>query len=68
MEYLITSRQALSAALRAGLRPERLNLSGVAVLTFSRGVVERLSKLCELEDLPTRASLCRRTCREAREV
>jgi uridine phosphorylase len=52
MEYLITSRQALSAALRAGLRPERLNLSGVAVLTFSRGVVERLSKLCELEDAP----------------
>jgi uridine phosphorylase len=50
MEYLITPRQTLSAALRAGLAPESLDLSGVAVVTFSRTVIERLSELCALED------------------
>jgi uridine phosphorylase len=49
MDYLITSRQALSAARRAGLDPE-LDLSGVAVLTFSSQVIEQLNDLCGLED------------------
>lgn len=50
MEYLVTARQTLSAARRAGLDLESLKLSGVAVVTFSRGVLERLSELGELED------------------
>lgn len=48
--YLVTARQTLLAARRAGLTEEELNLSGIAVLTFSRALVERLDELCELKD------------------
>jgi uridine phosphorylase len=48
--YLITPEQTLSAARRAGLDDDDLNLSGIAVVTFSRPVIERLDELCGLED------------------
>jgi hypothetical protein len=48
--YLITPEQTLSAARKAGLRNDDLNLSGIAVVTFSRHVLERLGELCALED------------------
>lgn len=50
MGYLVTSRQTLSAGCRAGLGPNELRLPGVAVITFSRGVMERMDELCGLED------------------
>ncbi len=40
----------MSAARRAGLDDEQLNLSGVAVLTFSKMVMDRLEALCGLEE------------------
>ena len=48
--YLVTPQQTLSAARKAGLDEEQLQLSGLAVLTFSRAVVERLDVLCALQD------------------
>jgi uridine phosphorylase len=48
--YLITPQQTLSAARRSGLDDERLALSGIAVLTFSKGVMDRLDELCSLAD------------------
>jgi len=50
ISFLITPQQALSAARRSGLDDERLTLSGVAVLTFSKAVVDRLEALCDLKD------------------
>jgi hypothetical protein len=50
MTWLITPEQTLSAARQAGLGDEALKMSGIAVLTFSKAVVERLEELCALED------------------
>jgi uridine phosphorylase len=50
MTWLITPQQTLSAARQAGLGDEALKLSGVAVLTFSKAVVDRLEELCALKD------------------
>ena len=50
MAWLITSEQTLSVAQQAGINDDVLNLEGVAVLTFSKGVVDRLEELCGLED------------------
>lgn len=50
MNWLITPEQILSTARQAGLGDEALKLDGVAVLTFSRGVMERLESLCGLTD------------------
>jgi uridine phosphorylase len=50
MTWLISSRQTLAAARQAGVDEDKLGLSGAAVLTFSRGVVDRLDKLCGLEE------------------
>jgi uridine phosphorylase len=50
MSWLITPEQTLSAARQAGLGDEALKLSGLAVLTFSKAVVDRLEELCALED------------------
>jgi hypothetical protein len=47
---LITPQQTLSAARQAGLGDEALKLSGVAVLTFSKAIVDRLEELCALKD------------------
>ncbi len=58
IEYLVTPRQTVAAALSNGVPPEALNLSGVAVLTFSRAIMERLEELCQLRDaqwIPQRA-------------
>jgi ribosomal protein S18 acetylase RimI-like enzyme/uridine phosphorylase len=50
MAYLITPQQTLSAARQAGLHNDDLNLSGIAVVTFSKPVIDRLDELCGLED------------------
>jgi uridine phosphorylase len=50
MTWLITPQQTLTAARQAGLGDEELELSGVAVLTFSKAVVDRLETLCGLTD------------------
>lgn len=51
MTWLITPEQTLSAARQAGVDDEVLKLSGVAVLTFSKAVVDRMEELCALEDV-----------------
>jgi uridine phosphorylase len=48
--YLITPLQTQAAAKQAGLTDEQLGLSGMAILTFSKAVVDRLAELCNLED------------------
>jgi uridine phosphorylase len=48
--YLVTPQQTLAVARQSGLDDERLALDGIAVLTFSRGVMERLEELCGLAD------------------
>lgn len=48
--YLVNPQQTLAAARQAGLGEEQLALSGLAVLTFSRAVMDRLDELCGLED------------------
>lgn len=50
MTWLITPEQTLAVARQAGLGDEELQLGGVAVLTFSKAVVDRLEALCGLED------------------
>jgi len=50
MTYLITPEQTLSAARCAGVRDHDSDLSGMAVVTFSRHVIERLDDLCALKD------------------
>ncbi len=50
MTWLITPEQTLSAARQAGLGDGELKLGGVAVLTFSKAVVDWLQALCGLED------------------
>ena len=47
---LVTSAQTTSAARQAGLSDDALRLSGLAVLTFSRTIVERLTELCALRE------------------
>jgi uridine phosphorylase len=48
--YLITPQQTLSAARQAGLGEEEMALSGIAVLTFSKAVIDRLEEHCDLQD------------------
>jgi len=50
MRYLITPQQTLSAARQDGLGDGELRITGIAVLTFSKTVVDRLEELCGLED------------------
>jgi uridine phosphorylase len=50
--YLVNPQQTLAAARQAGLGEEQLALSGIAVLSFSREVVDRLDELCGLENVP----------------
>jgi uridine phosphorylase len=49
--YLVNPQQTVAAARQAGLAEEQLALSGIAVLTFSRVVVDRLDELCGLEEV-----------------
>jgi uridine phosphorylase len=48
---LVNPQQTLAAARLAGLGGEQLAPSGIAVLTFSRRVMDRLDRLCGLEDV-----------------
>jgi uridine phosphorylase len=48
--FLINAQQTLSAARRDGLGDEHLLLSSIAVLTFSKAIVDRLEELCALKD------------------
>jgi len=48
--FMITPEQTLSVARQTGLGDADLTLGGVAVLTFSKGVVDRLEELCGLQD------------------
>jgi uridine phosphorylase len=47
--YLVTPQQALSAARQAGLSDKQLTLSGLAVLTFNKFILDRLEQLCGLQ-------------------
>jgi uridine phosphorylase len=48
--YLVTPQQTLVAARKAGLDNKQVQLSGLAVLTFSKAIVEHLEALCALQD------------------
>jgi uridine phosphorylase len=50
MPFLVTPEQTLRAARLAGVRPEDLDLAGIAVVTFSKCVVDRLHELATLRD------------------
>jgi len=50
IHHLITPGQTLAVARQAGLQESQLALSGMAVLIFSRGIMERLIELCDLQD------------------
>ena len=51
MTRLIHPDQTLSAARKAGLKDRDLQVPGVAVLTFSKAVVDRLEEQCLLKDV-----------------
>ena len=51
MTWLITPEQTLSAARKAGMNEEALKLSGVAVLTFNKAVIDRMEELCGLQSV-----------------
>jgi hypothetical protein len=48
--YLVTPLQTIAATRQAGLENDQLTLSGMAVLTFSRAILDRLTELCKLKD------------------
>ena len=48
---LITAQQTLSAARQAGLDEENLGLGSIAVLTFSRVIMDRLDDLCAMKEV-----------------
>jgi hypothetical protein len=50
MTCLVTPEQVRSAARQAGLSNDALDLGGVAVLTFSKAVVDRMEEICDAED------------------
>jgi uridine phosphorylase len=50
MRGLIRPDQTLSVARQAGLSEDQLNMTGMAVLTFSKAVVDRLEELCQIRD------------------
>jgi uridine phosphorylase len=52
MTRLVTSQQTIAAGRHGGLTEEDLKLGGIAVLTFSRAIVERLEETCDLQDVP----------------
>ena len=51
MAWMITPQQTLFTARNAGLREEELRVDGVAVLTFSKAVLERMEELCGLKEI-----------------
>ncbi len=50
MQSLINSEQTLAAAREDGLTDADLQLDGMAVLTFSKAIVDRLDEHCGLQD------------------
>ena len=48
---LINPSMTKSAARQAGLSDKDLKMTGLAVLTFSKAVVERIEELCSLKDV-----------------
>jgi uridine phosphorylase len=50
MTQLITSEQVITIAREAGLKEEDLQLSGVAILTFNKAIIDRMEELCDLKD------------------
>jgi uridine phosphorylase len=48
--YLVAAEHTLRSAREMGATNEELALSGMAVLTFSHAVMDRLDELCTLED------------------
>jgi uridine phosphorylase len=50
MTWLITPEQTLSTARQAGVDDDILHLGGIAVLTFSKAVVDRMEEICDAED------------------
>jgi uridine phosphorylase len=50
MKTLISSEQTLTTARESGLTDTDLQLNGMAVLTFSKTIVERIHELCKLQD------------------
>ena len=50
MTWMITPQQTWSSARRQGLSAEDLQMSGIAVLTFSKAIVDRLESLCNLRE------------------
>lgn len=48
--YQITPQQTLAVAKGDGLTDQQLQLKGLAIMTFSRAVMNRLEELCGLED------------------
>ena len=51
MAYLVSPRQTFKAAVQGGCDHKQLQLSGVAVLTFSKAVMQRLEELCLLQEI-----------------
>lgn len=50
MTWLVTPEQTISVARQAGLSDQDLHLSGIAILTFNKPIVDRLEELCGLKD------------------
>ncbi|MGD8554949.1 MAG: hypothetical protein PVJ32_05885 [Anaerolineales bacterium] len=50
MRTLINPQQTLAAARKDGLKDTDLQLDGMAVLTFSRAIMERLEQRCGLQE------------------
>ncbi|MGD2252961.1 MAG: hypothetical protein PVF70_08620 [Anaerolineales bacterium] len=50
MSALINPQQTLAAARKDGITDSDLQLDGMAVLTFSRAIMERLEELCGMRD------------------
>lgn len=50
MTYLVTPEQTRSAARQAGLSGDALDIGGIAVLTFSKAIGNRMEELCDMAD------------------
>jgi uridine phosphorylase len=48
--WLISPEQTLAAAMRSGFHEESLRIAEIAVLTFNKSIVDRMTELCGLSD------------------
>jgi uridine phosphorylase len=51
MHWMITPQQTRSSAQQQGLTTEDLQMSGLAVLTFSKAIIDRMDELCGLREI-----------------